>query len=165
MTKYICIYIYISHPPVSEGDYPHLLKPTLFVGFIPVTRFGEAAEGKSRSATLLGLSLRIMSALPTCQMACRPVIFCVKSVQTQQGWHGAGVRIKPRSQKTHVYASVLAAALHWQNGEKQWYSSHGVVLKIKQDSISGSTRSSARTPVLVVICSSLDVSDGWEPVL
>lgn len=48
MTEYI--YLYISHPPVSEGDYPHSLKPTLFVGFIPVTRYGEAAA-------LLGLSL------------------------------------------------------------------------------------------------------------
>lgn len=86
--------------------------PTLFVGFTPVTRFGEAAEGNGRSATLLGLSLQIMSALPMCQVACRPVIFCVKSVPTQQGWHGAGVRIKPPTQKTHVYVSVLATALH-----------------------------------------------------
>lgn len=55
MAEYI--YPYISHPPVSKGDYPHWLKPTVFVGYIPVTRFGEAGEGKNRSATLLGLNL------------------------------------------------------------------------------------------------------------
>lgn len=48
MTEYI--YIYISHPPVSEGNYPHSLNPTLFWGVYPCHQFGE---GKSHSATLL----------------------------------------------------------------------------------------------------------------
>lgn len=49
MTKCVCVcvYIYISHPTVSSGDYPPLLKPTLFVEFIPVPRFGEAVEERA----------------------------------------------------------------------------------------------------------------------
>lgn len=59
MTEYI--YLYISHP-LSEGDYPH----SLSVGFIPGTRFGEAGQGESRSATLLGQIL--LHAVPSAHL-------------------------------------------------------------------------------------------------
>lgn len=79
-------------------DYPHSLKPTFFVGFIPVTSLGEA--GKGRSAPLLGQICQIMSALPTCQMAGGLVLFTVKPVQAQREWPGSGARIKLQSRRT-----------------------------------------------------------------
>lgn len=49
MTEYV--YLYISHAPAFDEDYLPQLRSTLFVGFIPVTRFGEAG-GKSLSAVI-----------------------------------------------------------------------------------------------------------------
>ena len=108
MTEYI--YLYIFHP-LSEGDYPH----SLFVGFIPVTRFGEAGQGKSRSASLLGqilLNTVYLAHLPNDRYTSS--LWCpVQSVHTQQG--------QPEDQNPNAdsealsYVSVLPTAFHLHN--------------------------------------------------
>lgn len=65
MTEHICLFIFHL---VSEGAYPHSVKRTLFVGFIPVTRFGEARKGKSGSAALVHYSECAKERLP-CPLA------------------------------------------------------------------------------------------------
>lgn len=155
MTEYV--YLYISHAPAFDEDYLPQLRSTLFVGFIPVTRFGEAG-GKSLSAVIpleSRLSANLFTYSPS--LVYRPVVLvssrpgpawaaCFTRQSQTVDWEDTSIRL---GSDYAIFTSPMEITIIL----KSWVT---LEMKTVQVEVPGHV---LRTLLLVVVFACLDV---WE---